>query len=43
MLAELEALRELETKKIHEEAERYNKLTETEKKEILLEGLYNNW
>jgi pyruvate/oxaloacetate carboxyltransferase len=43
MLAELEALKELETKKIHEEAEKYNKLSDDEKKEILLEGLYNNW
>ncbi|MCX6165132.1 MAG: carboxylase [Ignavibacteriae bacterium] len=43
MLAELEALRELETKKIHEEAEKYNQLSDDEKKEILLEGLYNNW
>lgn len=43
MLAELEALRELETKKIHEEAEKYNALSDDEKKEILLEGLYNNW
>ena len=43
MLAELEALRELETKKIHEEAEKYNRLSDEEKKEILLEGLYNNW
>jgi len=43
MLAELEALRELEVKKIHEEAEKYNALSDDEKKEILLEGLYNNW
>lgn len=43
MLAELEALKELEVKKIHEEAEKYNALSEEEKKEILLEGLYNNW
>ena len=43
MLAELEALKELEVKKIHEEAEKYNKLSDDEKKEILLEGLYNNW
>lgn len=43
ILAELEALRELEIKKIHEEAVKYNALSEEEKKEILLEGLYNNW
>jgi len=43
MLAELEALRDLEIKKIHEEAEKYNALSDDEKKEILLEGLYNNW
>lgn len=43
MLAEIEALRELEIKKIHEEAEKYNKLSEDEKKELLIEGLYNNW
>lgn len=43
MLAELETLRELEIKKIHEEAEKYNRLSDDEKKEILLEGLYNNW
>jgi pyruvate/oxaloacetate carboxyltransferase len=43
MLAELEALRELEIKKIHEEAEKYNNLSEEEKKDMLLEGLYNNW
>ena len=43
MLAELEALRELEIKKIHEEAEKYNNLSEDEKKDMLLEGLYNNW
>jgi pyruvate/oxaloacetate carboxyltransferase len=43
MLTELEALKELETKKIHEEAEKYNKLSENEKKDMLIEGLYNNW
>lgn len=43
MLAEIEALRELEIKKIHEEAEKYNKLSEDEKKDLLIEGLYNNW
>ncbi len=43
MLAEIEALKELEIKKIHEEAKKYNKLTEDEKKELLIEGLYNNW
>lgn len=43
MLAEIEALKELEIKKIHEEAEKYNKLSEDEKKELLIEGLYNNW
>ncbi len=43
MLVEIEALKELEIKKIHEEAEKYNKLSEEEKKELLIEGLYNNW
>lgn len=43
MLAELEAIRELEVKKIHEEAEKYKALSENEKKDMLLEGLYNNW
>ena len=43
MLAEIEAMKELEEKKIHEEAEKYIALSEEEKKEILMEGLYNNW
>lgn len=43
MLAELEAIKELEIKKIQEEADKYNALSEEEKKDILLEGLYNNW
>jgi hypothetical protein len=43
MLAELEVLRELEIRKIHEEAEVYNQLSKKEKQDKLLEGLYNNW
>jgi pyruvate/oxaloacetate carboxyltransferase len=43
MLAELEVLKELEIRKIHEEAEKYNKLSKDEKQDLLLEGLYNNW
>jgi pyruvate/oxaloacetate carboxyltransferase len=43
MLAELEVLRELEIRKIHEEAEKYNNLSKKEKQDMLFEGLYNNW
>lgn len=43
MLAEIQAVEEIEIRKIHEEAEKYNQLTTDEKKAILLEGLYNNW
>ncbi len=43
MLAEIKAVEEIEIRKIHEEAEKYNQLTTDEKKAILLEGLYNNW
>ena len=43
MLAEIAVQEELERKRIEEEAEKYNKLTAEEKRELLLEGLYNNW
>ncbi len=43
MLAEIQAVEEIEIRKIHEEAEKYNQLSTDEKKAILLEGLYNNW
>jgi pyruvate/oxaloacetate carboxyltransferase len=42
-IAELKAVEEIEVRKIHEEAEKYNQLSTDEKKAILLEGLYNNW
>ncbi|MCE1165029.1 MAG: carboxylase [Bacteroidetes bacterium] len=43
MLAEIKAVEEIEVRKIHEEAEKYNQLTSDEKKAILLDGLYSNW
>jgi pyruvate/oxaloacetate carboxyltransferase len=43
VIAEMKALEEIEIRKIHEEAEKYNQLSTDEKKAILLEGLYNNW
>ena len=43
ILAELRALEEIEERKIHEEAEIYNSLSDDAKKTKLLEGLYNNW
>jgi len=43
IIAEMKALEEIETRKIHEEAEKYNQLSDDEKKTKLLEGLYNNW
>ncbi|MDD5360990.1 MAG: carboxylase [Ignavibacteria bacterium] len=43
ILAEIKAIEEIEVRKIHEEAEKYNKLSSDEKKLILLEGLYSNW
>jgi oxaloacetate decarboxylase alpha subunit/pyruvate carboxylase subunit B len=43
MLAEIAATEEADNKRIAEEAEKYNKLSEKEKEDILLEGLYHNW
>ena len=43
ILAELRAIEEIEERKVHEEAEIYNSLSDDEKKSKLLEGLYNNW
>ncbi|HPS64527.1 MAG TPA: carboxylase [Ignavibacteria bacterium] len=43
MLAGIAAQEEIEKKRIEEEAEKYQKLSEDEKHEILMEGLYNNW
>ena len=43
MLAKLDAEEEIKRKRIEEEAEKYNQLSDEEKREMLLEGLYNNW
>ena len=43
MLAEITASEEADRKLIEEEAEKYNRLSDKEKEEILLEGLYHNW
>jgi pyruvate/oxaloacetate carboxyltransferase len=43
MLAKLEAEEEIKRKIVEEEAEKYNQLSDEEKREMLLEGLYNNW
>jgi pyruvate/oxaloacetate carboxyltransferase len=43
ILAEIKAIEEIEIRKIHEEAEKYNQLSSDEKKLILLEGLYSKW
>ena len=43
MLAEIAASEEADRKLIEEEAEKYNRLSDKEKEEILLEGLYHNW
>ncbi len=43
ILDEIKAEEEEDIKKVHEEAEKYNELSEEEKKEILIEGLYHNW
>ncbi len=43
MLAGIAAQEEIEKKRIEEEAEKYQQLSEDEKHEILMEGLYNNW
>ena len=43
MLAEIAAAEEADLRKIREEQEKYNALSEDEKEEMLLEGLYSNW
>ena len=43
MLTEIAAREEIEVRKIHEEAEKFNKLSEDEKHEILIDGLYGHW
>lgn len=43
MLAGLAAQEEIKRKMLEEEAEKYNQLSDKEKREMLLEGLYNNW
>ncbi len=43
MIAEIQAIEEIERRKIQEEAEKYNSLSDEEKRIKLLEGLYNNW
>ncbi len=43
MLAEITAAEEADMRKIREEQEKFNMLSEDEKEEILLDGLYGNW
>ncbi len=43
MLAEIAAVEEADRRKIREENEKYLALSEEEKKDILVEGLYDNW
>jgi oxaloacetate decarboxylase alpha subunit/pyruvate carboxylase subunit B len=43
MVAEINAAEEADIRRIHEEAEKYNRLSNEEKREMLIEGLYDDW
>jgi len=43
MLAEIQAAEEADLRKIREEQEKFNQLSDKEKEEILIDGLYGNW
>ena len=43
MLAEIAAAEDADLRKIREEQEKFNQLSDKEKEEILIDGLYSHW